>query len=270
MFFILSKVLGVFALPSNLVVALGLTGLALMLTRFARAGLGLAVASLLVLAVAGWSPLGNLLMLPLEERFPAWDPARGAPDGIIVLGGAIDIQASVARGVPELNEAAERMTAAVELAQKFPAARIVFSGGEATLILGGANEADFALAFFESLGMPHERLLLENRSRNTFENAAFSKVLAQPKPGERWLLVTSAYHMPRAVGVFRAVGFAVEPYPVDWRTPGAAGAAMPFSSIADGLKRTDAASREWIGLFVYRLAGRIPELFPGPKAVPSE
>jgi uncharacterized SAM-binding protein YcdF (DUF218 family) len=264
MFFIIAKVLGFFALPSNLMVVLGLTGLALMPTRFARAGRGLAVASLLLLAVAGWSPLGNLLLLPLEERFPAWDPAHGAPDGIIVLGGAIDIQPSVVRGVPELNEAAERMTAAVELARKYPAARVVFSGGEASLILRGANEADFAVAFFEGLGLPHERVLLENRSRNTVENAEFSKSLAQPQPGERWLLVTSAYHMPRAVGAFRAVGFAVEPYPVDWRTRGIEGAIIPFNSAADGLKRTDTASREWVGLLAYWLTGRTPVLFPAP------
>jgi len=270
MFFILAKVLGFFALPSNLIVVLGLTGLALTLTRFVRVGRSLAIVSLLLLAVAGWSPLGNLLMLPLEERFPAWDPGRGAPDGIIILGGAIDIQASVIRGVPELNEAAERMTAAVELARKYPAARIVFSGGEASLILRGANEADFALALFESLGLPHERVRLENRSRNTIENAEFSKALAQPKPGERWLLVTSAYHMPRAVGAFRGVGFAVEPYPVDWRTRGVEGAAIPFGSVADGLKRTDTALREWIGLLAYRLAGRMPELFPAPKGAPGE
>jgi uncharacterized SAM-binding protein YcdF (DUF218 family) len=262
MYFVLSKVLGFFALPSNLLVVLGLTGLALMLTRFVRVGRYIAVSSLLLLAVAGWSPLGNLLLLPLEERFPAWDPARGAPDGIIILGGAIDIQPSVVHGVPELNEAAERMTAAIELARKYPAARIVWSGGEASLILRGANEADFALALFESLGLPHERVLVENRSRNTIENAEFSKALVQPKPGERWLLVTSAYHMPRAVGTFRGVGFAVEPYPVDWRTRGVEGAAIPFGNAADGLKRTDTALREWIGLLVHRLAGRMPELFP--------
>ena len=98
MFFILAKVLGFFALPSNLIVVLGLTGLALTRTRFVRVGRRLTVASLLLLAVAGWSPLGNLLLLPLEERFPAWDSGRGAPDGIVVLGGAIDIQPSAARG----------------------------------------------------------------------------------------------------------------------------------------------------------------------------
>jgi uncharacterized SAM-binding protein YcdF (DUF218 family) len=265
MFFILSKVLGFFALPSNLIVLLGMIGLALMPTRLARLGRRLAVASLLLLAVAGWSPLANLLLLPLEERFPAWDPGRGAPDGIIILGGAIDIQASVARGVPELNEAAERMTAAVELAQKYPAARIVFSGGDASLLRRGANEADFALAFFESLGLPHERVRMESRARNTLENAEFSKALVQPKLGERWLLVTSAYHMPRAIGVFRGSGFPVEPYPVDWRTRGGAEIAIPFGSASDGLKRTDTALREWIGLVAYRLTGRMPELFPAPR-----
>src|SRR5262249_20121851 len=157
--------------------------------------------------------------LPLEEQFPAWDPSRGDPDGIVVLGGGLDMQASAARGLPELNEAAERMTATVELARKYPAVRIVFSGGDAGLITSG-NEADFALAFFESLGLPQERVLFENQSRNTIENAEFSKSLAGPKPGERWLIVTSAFHMPRAIGVFRAVGFAVEAYPVDWRTRG--------------------------------------------------
>jgi uncharacterized SAM-binding protein YcdF (DUF218 family) len=265
MFFILSKVLGFFALPSNLIVLLGMIGLALMPTRLARLGRRLAVASLLLVAVAGWSPLANLLLLPLEERFPAWDPGRGAPDGIIILGGAIDIQASVARGVPELNEAAERMTAAVELAQKYPAARIVFSGGDASLLRRGANEADFALAFFESLGLPHERVRMESRARNTLENAEFSKALVQPKPSERWLLVTSAYHMPRAIGVFRGSGFPVEPYPVDWRTRGVAEIAIPFGSASDGLKRTDTALREWIGLVAHRLTGRMPELFPAPR-----
>jgi uncharacterized SAM-binding protein YcdF (DUF218 family) len=265
MFFILSKVLGFFALPSNLIAIVGLLGLTLMRTRLGHAGLRLAAASVLLLAVAGWSPLGNLLLLPLEERFPAWDPAHGAPDGIVILGGALDIQASIARGLPELNEAAERMTAAVELARKYPAARVLFSGGEASLIVRGANEADFALAFFESLGLPHERVLMENRSRNTIENARFSKELALPKPGERWLLVTSAYHMPRAVGIFRGVGFPVEAYPVDWRTRGIEGIAIPFNSAADGLKRTDTAVREWIGLVVSRLTGHTPELLPAPR-----
>ncbi len=265
MFFVLSKVLGFFALPSNLIVVVGLLGLALMATRLRRTGQALATASLVLLAVVGLSPLGNVLMLPLEERFPAWDPAEGAPDGIIVLGGSIDPEVSQAHGTPALNESAERLTAAVALARRYPTARLVFSGGDASLLFRHASEADFALAFFEDLGVPRERVLLEGRARNTVENAAFTKQLVKPQPGERWLLVTSGYHMPRAIGAFRAAAFPVEAYPVDWRTRGGTGTALTFLSVADGLKRTDTALREWVGLAAYRLSGRISELFPGPE-----
>src|SRR5438876_3358168 len=134
MFFVLSKILGFFAIPSNLVVVLALLGAALVRTRFARAGWRLMVASLLVLAVIGLSPLGNALLLPLEQRFPPWDAARGAPDGIVVLGGSISAEVSAARNAVALNEAAERVTVVAELACRYPAARIVFSGGNAALV----------------------------------------------------------------------------------------------------------------------------------------
>jgi uncharacterized SAM-binding protein YcdF (DUF218 family) len=96
------------------------------------------------------------------------------------------------------------------------------------------------------------------------ENAVFSKAIVQPKPGERWLLVTSAYHMPRAIGVFRKAGFPVESYPVDWRTRGAKDALRPFGAMSDELRRTDTAVHEWVGLAVYWLIGHSSELFPGP------
>ena len=264
MFFPLSKILGFFASPSNLVISIGLLGLLLLPTRFARAGRALAFASLIVLAIFGLSPVGNALMVPLEDRFPRWDAARGAPDGIIVLGGAISPDVSAARDEVALNEAAERLTVAAELARRYPAARIVFSGGSGALIYDEGAEAPFALRLLEDLGIPRARILLEDRSRNTVENAIFSKALIQPKPGERWLLVTSAHHLPRAIGVFRKMGFAVEPYPVDWRTRGAADALHPFATLGDGLRRSDTAVREWVGLAVYWLTGRSSALFPGP------
>jgi uncharacterized SAM-binding protein YcdF (DUF218 family) len=92
----------------------------------------------------------------------------------------------------------------------------------------------------------------------------FSRLVAQPKPGERWLLVTSAYHMPRAMAAFRAAGFAVQAYPVDWRTRGIMDATRPFASLSDGLSRTDTAIHEWIGLLAYRLSGKTRELLPAP------
>jgi len=264
MFFMLSKILGFFALPSNFIISLGILGALLLRTRFARAGWRLIVASLLVLAVIGLSPVSNAMMFVLEQRFPPWDPSHGAPDGFIVLGGMIDPAVSAARGTPALNEAAERLTAIAELSRRYPQARILFSGGSAHLIEPRSMEADHAFKVFESFGIARNRILLENRSRNTAENALFSKQLAAPKAGERWLLVTSAHHMPRAMACFRRVGFAVEAYPVDWRTGGGATLIEPFGSLASGLARTDAAAKEYVGLLVYWLSGRTLELWPGP------
>jgi uncharacterized SAM-binding protein YcdF (DUF218 family) len=264
MFFVLSKVLGFFALPSNLFISIGIVGLVLLCARFTRLASWLVVTSLVLITLAGLSPLGNVLMLPLEQRFPPWDESRGPPDGIVVLGGAIDSDVSAARGAVALNAAAERITVAAGLARRYPNARIVYSGGSNGLILNKMLEAPFAVQQLEALGVAHERITAEEQSRNTVENGVFSRLLADPKPGARWLLVTSAYHMPRAIGVFRAAGFPVEAYPVDWRTRGPADALRPSGSLAAGLRRTDTAVREWVGLVAYRLAGKTTELFPAP------
>ena len=264
MFFLLSKILGFFALPSNIVATLATVGVALLFTRFQRAGRRFTTASVVLLLLAGLSPLGNALIYPLEERFPPWDAARGAPTGIVVLGGAIGPDISAARGTPDLNESAERLTAAAALARKYPDAKIIYSGGDARLVIHGGIEAEFAATLLESLGIPRARIIMEGKSRNTVENALFSKALADRKPGERWLLVTSAYHMPRSIGVFRRAGFAVEAYPVDWRTRGAIDLVLPFESVTAGLRRTDTAAREWTGLLVYWLTGKSDAVFPAP------
>src|SRR6516225_4627052 len=150
MFFVASKVLGFFALPSNLLITIGLVGLVLLLTRFTRLASWLVVTSLVLLALFGLSPLGNALMLPLEDRFPPWDASRGAPAGIIVLGGVVGPELSAARGTPDLNESAERITATAALARQYPDARIVYSGGNARLVLTGGIEADYAIDLLES------------------------------------------------------------------------------------------------------------------------
>jgi uncharacterized SAM-binding protein YcdF (DUF218 family) len=225
MFFVLSKTIAFLLLPSNLLIALVGCGAALLATRWWRTGVRLASISLAILVAAGFLPVGNLLIHALESRFPPWDTARGAPDGIVVLGGAIAPTLSQEHGEAVIYDAPGRIVALAKLARQFPAARIIYSGGNADLVPGGPAEADFVPSLFDSLGVPRERVVLENRSRNTAENATFSKDIAKPKPGERWLLITSAMHMPRAIGCFRRAGFAVEAYPVDWRT----GARAPIS-----------------------------------------
>ena len=264
MFFALSKTLGLVLLPTNFLIGVGLVGAMLLATRFASLGRKLVVASVVLLATCGFSPLGKLLLYPLETRFPPWDAARGAPDGIIVLGGSIDADLSAAHGAAIVRSAADRIIAAAALAHRYPNARVIFSGGSSNLISNDAREADFASALFESLGTSKARLMMERRSRNTEENAELSKEFAAPKTGERWLLVTSAFHMPRSIGLFRKAGFNVEAYPVDWRV-GERADLLTFSAIAlDGLGRTDVAMREWMGLVAYWATGKIDELLPGP------
>jgi uncharacterized SAM-binding protein YcdF (DUF218 family) len=150
------------------------------------------------------------------------------------------------------------------LAHRYPNARIIFSGGSGSLDPTAPPEAPFAVKEFEALGVAHERITAEEQSRNTIENAVFSWLLANPKPGERWLLVTSASHMPRAIAAFRAAGFPVEAYPVNWVTRGRPDTAELFASFAGGLAMTDYAMHEWVGLAVYRITGRTSELFPAP------
>jgi uncharacterized SAM-binding protein YcdF (DUF218 family) len=265
LFFVLSKTVGYIFLPTSFLIGLGLLGAILLLTRFATAGRRLMVTALVLLAICGFSPLGNFLLYPLEQRFPKWDSSRGEPDGIIVLGGPIDADLSAAQGVPVIFAASDRIIGGATLAHRYPNARLLFTGGSANLLSNDAKEADYATALFQGLGIPKSRLIMERQSRNTKENAEFSKQLVKPKPGERWLLVTSAYHMPRAMGLFRRAGFPVEAYPVDWKTGTIEDIFRFYVMANDGLQLVDTGLREWMGLIAYRITGRTDALLPGPE-----
>jgi uncharacterized SAM-binding protein YcdF (DUF218 family) len=263
LFFVLSKTLGNMLVPVNFLIGIGVLGAVLSATRFFALGRRLLIAAAVLLGVAAFSPVGRLLLYPLESRFPPWNPRLGAPDGIIVLGGSIDADVSLARDTPVVRRSPDRIIAAAALARQYPNARVVFTGGSPRLV-SDAREADYAAAIFESLGVDKSRLIMERQSRNTMENAEFTKALVAPKPGERWVLVTSGFHMPRSVGLFRKVGFPVEAYPVDWRVGGRRNA-FSFTALGlEGLSRTDIAMREWLGLIAYRVTGRLDELLPGP------
>src|SRR6185436_17105876 len=114
-------------------------------------------------------------------------------------------------------------------------------------------------------GLEASRITYERKSLNTEQNAVFAKAIALPKAGERWLLVTSAFHMPRAMGAFRAAGFDVVAYPVDFRTDGSSALTTPFAFVSQGLRMTDTATKEWIGLISYYLTGKTSALFPAPQ-----
>ena len=264
MFFVLSKTASLLLVPSNLLLIIGLAGLALLLTRWRRLGRRLALTSLTLFLALGLLPVGAALNHIIENRFPVWDPSRGTPDGIVVIGGAINPRLSRARGQVALSDAAERLTIIAKLARDYPNAKIVFSSGDASLLGNRGAEADYLYPLLDTFGVPRDRVMLENKARNTAENAAFTKALVAPKPGERWLLVTSAQHMPRAMGCFRQVGFPVEGYPVDWHSTPRWRWLQP-TEFGRTLATVDDAVHEWVGLIAYRLTGRTSELLPGPR-----
>jgi len=265
MFFYLAKI-GYFLIePSNFLIALVIFGLLLSAgTRLRRAGRLFAWVGILGLAVGGFSPAANWLILPLEERFPRPETVSGY-DGIIVLGGAVDTIVTGGRGDTALTTSGERITIAARLASLLPDAKVIHSGGQGMIVASQATEAEGAARLFQDFGISPDRVILEDASRNTWQNAVFTRDLVAPKPDQKWLLVTSAYHMPRAMGVFEKAGWTgVTAYPVDYRTRGKEDRWLGFSGASKGLRRFDIAFREWAGLVVYRMSGRSTAFFPSP------
>jgi uncharacterized SAM-binding protein YcdF (DUF218 family) len=262
LFFLAAKLFWAVLRPNTLALLLAMVGLALVWRgrRFGRWPLALGL---------GWYgmvfllPVSTALVLPLESRFARPATLPGPVTGILVLGGAVEQRLTAAHGIPALNGAAERMTEAVALARRHPEARLVFTGGSAAIIPGGPTEADTARRLFTDLGLPSSRLTFEDESRNTWENAALTHRLVNPRAEETWLLVTSASHMPRAVGSFRAAGWRVVPWPVN-HTTGADPVLWYNWPFPTRLNQSEGALREWIGLAVYRLTGRTDAFFPAP------
>lgn len=262
MAFWMSKLFWAAAAPGNLLLLVLALGVLRRDGRRRRRGFRLVAAATAALLIIAAVPVGQWIAQPLERRFPAPElPPR--VDGIIVLGGVVESGITHAHGQVALNDAAERLVEAVRLARRYPQAKLLMSGGDAALLPDAdvAPEADLMRDFMVQQGIEPARILVEGRSRNTFENAEFSRDLVRPQPGETWVLVTSAVHMPRAVGCFRHVGWQVVPYPVDFRT---GAVAPPRFLLSEHLPLVDLAAKEWVGLVAYRLAGRIDAIFPAP------
>ncbi|WP_158809460.1 YdcF family protein [Beijerinckia sp. L45] len=264
MFFILSKLLGLVFQPVNFIALAMLAGLLLWWAGWVRTGRAILATATVIFVLGCFSPASQLLLRTLEDRFPNPPASMAAPTGIIVLGGAMNEELSLARGEISMNAAATRMTAGVALALRYPSARLVFTGGSADVRQVGRDEAEGAHRLWLSLGIPEARMSFESKSRNTFENAVFTRELVKPKPGEQWLLVTSAWHMPRSVSIFRQADFPVTAYPVDYRSFGDGRDWKPSFNAIESLEKLDTALHEWAGLLAYRITGKTDALFPTP------
>lgn len=262
LFFRLSKLVWAVIAPDNFVL-IALTIICILLYRGYRKG---ARTLLLLLVSCLWLivllPVSDGLLLPLETRFPTHPPLPVSPDGIIMLGGAEKTEASQAWRQVELKAYAERALAFMQLARRYPDAKLVFAGGSGHPGGGDWQEADVAEMLFKQQGLNVSRILLLRNARNTYENAVIARAKVKPEAGESWLLITSASHMPRAVGVFCRIGWPVIPYPVDhWAMPDETlGSGLSF---AGSLEKLTYAVREWVGLTAYYLTGKTEALIPG-------
>ncbi len=256
-FFIASKLVGILIrVDTWIVLSFAVIAIALALNRPRLARI-ISIISFGFLTFLAIVPIGDLLLRPFESTYPA-NPALTQVDGIIILGGGEDAAAASFWRQPQVNEGGDRYLGGLALAHRFPEAQVIFAGGSGRLRdAGGAktSEASIAAQIFLSQGIDPDRLLFEKRSRNTAENARISLSLANPVPDETWVLVTSAFHMPRAMRSFEAAGWTgVVPYPVDYRT----------RSLADGfgwdlahnIDVLNTAIKETIGSLAYRLASR--------------
>jgi uncharacterized SAM-binding protein YcdF (DUF218 family) len=255
MFFLLSKIVWFILTPFNLAL-FALTGamLAMYIKRHKLART-LGITSWAILMIFAVLPTGQLMIRPLESRYPVPTEIERPVKGIIVLGGTMYPDIGLSRGAPQLMSTADRLTAFADLGRKYPWAKLVFTSGQGSVAQDGIPEAAMIRDMLGIMGFyPNKRLIIEDRARNTWENAKFSKRLVNPKPGERWILVTSASHMPRAVGVFRKLGWDVIPYPTDYFTAGKGG--KTGSSYITNMLMAQAALKEYIGIAVYSLTDK--------------
>ena len=263
MFFWASKIFGVVIQPANFLLIVLCLGTVLLWTRWRRSARWIITLTVLAALSLATLPIVTWPIVVLENRFQVSPALPAKIDGVLTLGGIVNQFVSKARGRTSIGPGAERLTEFALLARRYPSARLVFTGGSGFLFKQGLKEADYLRPFLDELGLSGRDVIFEDQSRNTFENAVFSKRLVNPAPDEVWVLITSAVHMPRAVGVFRQAGWNVIAYPVSFMTDGRYQTEFGFS-LGRGTGHSSRWLHEWIGLVVYWLTGRSDSLFPGP------
>ncbi len=260
-FFLVSKILWAVLAPDLLLIYLLAAGVLCLYMQKLKAAKILLLSSLSLLLIIAILPVGLWLLYPLEKRFQANPELPAQVDGIILLGGTINPLVSAAWGQSELGNSAEREIAFMQLAREYPGAKLVMSGGNGAIFDQEYREADVSRSLLQTLGMDPDRIVFERDARNTYENALNSKPLMQPRPDETWVLVTSAYHMPRSVGIFCKQGWPVVPWPVDHYTaPDELTSIDP--SLGSNFSMLRVAMREWSGLIVYYMTGKTTALLP--------
>ena len=261
MFFSLSKIFWFIFDPGNILVfVLLFVSVMLWLGKRTLVKWSMLVVMLFVLLVSIF-PIGGKLLVVLENRFPRVDKVPENIKGIIVLGGVVNQFLSADRGVVSVGSSVERVIYFCKLAKEYPDIKLVFTGGSGNLFDQSLKEAEFVAPLMSQLGLDPSRVIFESKSRNTWENAVYSKNIINPSADELWLLITSAFHVPRSVGAFRKAGWNVMAYPVDYNTLSNSRYQLGFN-FRSGINGLAFGIHEWIGLTAYWLSGRSSEFFP--------
>jgi uncharacterized SAM-binding protein YcdF (DUF218 family) len=263
LFFLVSKLAWGILSPINLII--GLISLATILLWFNKQRLAklLLTFCLLINFPLLFYPVSDSLIYPLENRFQKPDIMPDHIDGIIILGGGEELKISTSWEHAEMGNGGDRYLAAAVLAHHYPNVPVVFSGGRGFLRFQGMKkEAHIAYQLLTEHGIELQRIIIESQSRNTYENFLLLKAILPDLDGQ-YLLITSAYHMSRAVGIARKHNINVIAYPVDYRSTTAINRQLDFDMFAH-LEVLEPAWREWIGLVVYFITGKIDFIFPKP------
>lgn len=263
-FFVLSKVAWALLSPSNLIIILMIIGTLFLLFNQIRTAKKILLPTGLIALIILAFPVGDLLIQPLEKRFTTPNPMPANIDGILVLGGGEDLKRSLSWQTPELGLGGDRYIATKKLATRYPEAPVIFTGGSGSLQLQNPSEKEGGLArqLLTALDIAQGRIIIESDSRNTYENFRNVHPLL-PNPDGRYLLITSAFHMPRAVGIANKQGINVIAYPVDFRSNSDEYRKIDLDFF-DHLKSLEPAWKEWIGLTAYYWTGKSSDWFPKP------
>ncbi len=261
LFFYFSKIIWLLISPDSLFLILIILSLVLLYVGKEKHAKNILTAATMLLIIISLFPLGSWLLSPLESRFQTNPVLSDKIDGIIVLSGAENAELSHVWQQIELGSAAERDLTFLLLAKRYPNAKLIFTGGTGSLTKQKFKAADVAKDLFTQQGFDIQRIQFERESRNTYENVIFSQQLVKPKQNEKWLLITTAWHLPRSVGIFCKAGWPVIPYPVDHQTNKDNVVIINFD-LANNLAVFKTAIKEWLGLFAYYLSGKTTALLP--------
>ena len=262
-FWVISKIFWLLASPSTSMLLVLMAGVGLLFFGREKLGKKLIVTSTALIFLISSLPVYQILLLPLENRFPIPEPLPEKVDGIIVLGGAELPELTQFRLQVSLTGSVERLTTFIRLARRYSDAKFVYAGGQGAITKQEYKGATTARLFFEQMGLDTSRIIFDSQSRNTQENVENALQLVQLGKKEKWVLITSAWHIPRSVGIFRKLNWQVIPYPVDFKTNGKFEMSISLPSLLN-LHKFSNVVYEWLGLFYYWLMDRTSELFPGP------